>query len=124
MDGESWIESDVFGILAEQAGADAVERAGPAQRLVHDAGLLAEDLARDPLDPFRHLGRGSPRERHQQDSARVRATDNQMGDAVGERVRLAGPGAGDDQERSSDMAISSYAVLDGSTLFRIERLKI
>jgi len=47
-----------------------------------------------------------------------------MGDAVCKRVRLAGPGAGDDQQGNSDMAISSYAVLDGPTLFRIERLKI
>jgi hypothetical protein len=101
-----------------------VERAGPAQRLVHDASLLAEDLVRDLLDPFRHLRRGTPRERHQQDPARVRAADNQMRDAVGKRVRLAGPGAGDDQQGSSDMTIGSYAVLDGSTLLRIERLKI
>src|SRR6476660_9364905 len=47
-----------------------------------------------------------------------------MGDAVGKRVRLAGPGAGDDQEGSSDMTIGSHAVLDGSTLLRIERFEI
>ena len=47
------IESDVFGVLAKQPGADAVERARPAQRLVHDAGFVAEDLACDPFDALR-----------------------------------------------------------------------
>jgi hypothetical protein len=47
-----------------------------------------------------------------------------MRDAVGKRVRLAGPGAGDDQQGSSDMPISVDAVLDGSTLLRIERFEI
>jgi hypothetical protein len=47
-----------------------------------------------------------------------------MGDAVGKRVRLAGPGAGNDQEGNSDMTIGSDAVLDGSTLLWIERPEI
>jgi hypothetical protein len=47
-----------------------------------------------------------------------------MGNTMGERVRLAGPGAGDDQERSSNVTVGTNAVLDGSTLLRVERLEI
>ena len=47
-----------------------------------------------------------------------------MSDAVGKRVRLARPGASDDQQGSSDMTIGGDAVLDGSTLLRIERPEI
>ena len=72
----------------------------------------------------RHLGCRAARERHQQDAARIGAADDQMGDAVRQRVGLAGPGAGDDQERSADMAIGRDAVLDGSPLLRIERFEI
>src|SRR5271170_6200520 len=38
---------------------------GPAERVGHDAGIVAQDLAGDPFDPFRHFGRGASRERHQ-----------------------------------------------------------
>lgn len=47
-----------------------------------------------------------------------------MSNTVGKGVRLAGPGAGDNQQGSSDMTIGGDPVLDGSTLFRVERLKI
>jgi hypothetical protein len=60
VNGEGWIESDMVGIFAKQPGADAVERAGPAQRLIHDCGVLAEDFAGNPLDPLRHLGGRAP----------------------------------------------------------------
>ena len=43
---------------------------------------------------------------------------------MGKGIRLAGPGAGDDQKGSSDMTVGGDPVLDGSTLFRVERLKI
>ena len=124
VNGESGIEADLVGIFAKQPGADTVEGAGPAERVGHDAGIVAQDLAGDPVDPFRHFGRGASRERHQQDSARVGAADDQMGDTVGEGVRLARSGAGDDQQRCPDMAVATDAVLDGSALLRIKRLKI
>ena len=41
VDGESGIESDLVGIFAKQPGADAVKCSGPAQRIVHEAGLVA-----------------------------------------------------------------------------------
>ena len=46
-----------------------------------------------------------------------------MCDAVSQRVRLAGPRAGDDQEGSPDMTIGGDAVLDGPTLLWIERFE-
>ena len=100
---ERGIETDPIGVLAKQAGANAVERAGPIQGLVHDARPVAEHLARDSLDPLRHFGCGAPGERHQQDSAWIGTADDQTRDAVGKRVRLARAGAGDDQQRNADV---------------------
>jgi hypothetical protein len=39
VDGEVVVEADLFGIEAEQPGADAVEGAGPGKRVGHDAGI-------------------------------------------------------------------------------------
>jgi hypothetical protein len=47
-----------------------------------------------------------------------------VSNAVGKSIRLAGSSAGDDQQGSSDMTVGGDPVLDGSTLFRVERLKI
>ena len=46
-----------------------------------------------------HLARGAARERQQQDAFGRHALLDQVGDAAGERPRLAGAGAGDDQHR-------------------------
>jgi hypothetical protein len=124
VDGEGWVQSDLVGIFAKQPRTDTVEGADPAQRIGHDAGTGAKNLACDPLDPFRHLGRCAPRKRHQQDPAGVGAADDQMGDAVSEGVRLAGSGAGDDQQRRPDMSTGGDPVLDRTTLLRIKRLKV
>ena len=87
--------------------------------------LITQDLARDPLDPPGHLGRGPPGERHQQDAARVGAIDDQMRDPMGEGVGLAGPGAGDDQQRASRRAHApAQAVLDGPPLLGIELFEV
>jgi hypothetical protein len=45
-------------------------------------------------------------------------------DTVSKGVRLAGPGAGDDEQGASHVTIGADAVLDGAPLFRVERLKI
>ena len=95
-----------------------------AQRVGHDAGVVADDLARDPLDPPRHLGGGAPRERHQQDAARIGAVDDQMRDAVGQRVGLARSRAGDHQQRRTTVPSPTDAMLDGAPLLRIEVFKI
>jgi hypothetical protein len=45
-----------------------------------------------------------------------------MGDAMGERVRLAGPGPGDDEKRSA--LFLRRAMFDGPSLLGIEFLQI
>ncbi len=67
----------------------------------------------DRLDPAQHLGGGAAREREQQDPPRVRAALDKLGDAVHERGRLAGAGAGDDEQRP-------VAVLGGGELVGVE----
>ncbi len=125
VDGEGGIKSDLLGIFAQQPGANAVEGAGPAQRVGHDAGLVAEHLACDPLDPLRHLGRRAARECHQQDTSRIGAVDDQMGDAMGQRVGLAGARTGDDQQRrptwpSPDTPCSTARRCSGLSVSRYE----
>jgi hypothetical protein len=62
------------------------------------------------------------RERHQQDAPGIRAVHDQMRDAVGEGVGLAGSGAGDDQQRRT--WTGPRAMLDGAPLFRIETVEV
>jgi hypothetical protein len=63
------------------------------------------------------LGRGPAREGEEQDAARIGALHHQMGDAVCERVGLAGAGARNDQQRPR----LSVAMLDGAALLGIQR---
>ena len=53
----------------------------------------------------------------------IRAGDDQMRDAMRQRVGLAGTRAGDDQERR-DVVEGRTAVLDGPALFGIERREV
>ena len=81
--------------------------------------------SRDPLDPSRHLGGGAARKRHQQNPSRIGAVDDQVRDPVRQGVGLAGPCAGDHQERRSRRAVLlPDAVLDGPPLLWIEGLKV
>ena len=123
VDREGGIEADLIGVFAQQPRADAVEGSGPGQRVGHDAGIVAHHLARDALDPARHLGRGAARERHQQDPPRIGALDDQMRDPMGERVGLAGSRAGDHQQRRRRQS-SHSPVLDGAALLGIERVEV
>ena len=87
--------------------------------------MLPHDASRDPLDPSRHLGGGAARERHQQNPPRIGAVDDQVRDAVRQGVGLAGPRAGDHEERQPRRAVLlPDAVLDGPPLLRIEGLKV
>ena len=79
----------------------------------------AERIADDPLDPSRHLRRRPAREGQEQDAARVGAADDQVRDAVGQRVGLARPGPGNDQERP--VAVLGRAPLIGIELVEIGR---
>ena len=123
VDRERGIEADLLGIVAQQPRADAMEGAGPGQRIGHDAGIVAHHLAGDPLDALRHLGGGAAREGHQQDAARIGAVDDQVGDPMRQRVGLAGSRAGYHQQRRAG-ARSRGAVLDGAPLFWVEAVEI
>ena len=57
-DGEAGVEADRVGVVAQQAGAHAVEGAGPFQP-AGEAAVAAERLAADPLG----TARPSPRPR-------------------------------------------------------------
>jgi hypothetical protein len=65
-------------------------------------------------------GGGAPRKREQHHAARISARSNQVGDAVGERVGLAGTCTRDDEERRGFMKITA-AVFDGAALLGVER---
>ena len=120
---EGGVQADLFGVLAQQPGADAVVGAGPGQRVRHDAGVVAHHLARDAFDPLGHLGRGAPGKRHQQDPAGVGALDDQMGDPVGEGVGLSGSRSCDDQQRRRRQS-SRSPVLDRTPLLGIEGFEV
>ena len=120
---EGGIQSDLLGVLAQQPRADAVVGAGPGQRIRHDSGVVAQDLARDAFDPLGHLGRRAPRKRHQQNPAGVRALDDQVGDAMGEGVGLAGTRSGDDEQWCRGQS-SRGTVLDRTPLLGIERFEV
>ena len=122
VDRELRIETDLVGVFAQQARADAVKGPGPGQRVGHHAGALAHHLAGDAFDALGHLGGRAAGKRHQQDAAGVGAVHDQMRDAMGEGVGLAGSGAGDDQQRRA--RTRSRTMLDGAPLFRIEAVEV
>ena len=112
-----------MGVLAQQAGTDGMEGAGPAEarwraRRAHGGGD-------DALGAALHLGGGPAREGQQQDAAGIGAVDDQVGDPVRQGAGLAGAGAGNHQQRPGDVGtVRSDAVLDGTALLGIEGLKI
>ncbi|MGY3420306.1 hypothetical protein ACVWZW_000781 [Bradyrhizobium sp. F1.13.4] len=125
VDGEGRIDADPLGIFAQQPRADAVEGAGPGKRVAHDRGIvLAEYFSGDALDPAGHLGRGAARERHQEDAARIAARDDQVRDAMGQRVGFAGARTGDDEQGRAHGRTIGHAMLHGAALLRIERVQI
>ena len=100
VDGEGGIEPDLLGIFAQQPRADGVERAGPGQRVGHDARRSRPRTDRAMRSTRRVISAAARREKV---SSRMRlgigAVDDQMRDAMGQRVGLARAGAGDDQQR-------------------------
>ena len=125
MDREIGIESDLLRVIAQDPRADSMKRAGPGQRVGHDASVRAHRLGADALDAARHFARRPKRKGHQQDTARIGAVDDQMGDAMGERVGLARPRPGDDEKRSRRRALlHPHAMFDGPSLFGIELFQI
>ena len=125
VDGEGWIDADPLGIFAQEARADAVERAGPGEGVAHDRGVvLAQHLSCDALDPAGHLGRGAAGERHQEDASWIATCDDQVRDAMGERIGLAGARAGNDEQGGAHGRAIGDAMLHGAALLRIERVQI
>jgi hypothetical protein len=59
-----------------------------------------QGLAHDAFGAADHLQRRAPREGQQQDPGGIDTLEDQMGDAVGQRVGLARARTGDDQQRS------------------------
>ena len=84
---EALVEPDAVAVLPDQAIGDRMEGSGP--------GKL--ELAGDALRPARHLQRRATCEGEEQDALGRGAFDEQVRDAVRERVGLAGARARDDQ---------------------------
>ena len=79
----------------------------------------------DAPDAPLHLGGGAAREREEQHAAGVGPVDDQMGDAVRQRIGLAGAGPGNDQQRPGDVGTpAGDAVLDRTPLLGIQGFKI
>ena len=78
-------------VPAQHPIADRMKRAAP-----EPAGIDRQKVG----DAVEHLARGFVGEGEQQDVARIDAVLEQVGDAIGERARLAGAGAGDDEQRA------------------------
>ncbi|ENN84041.1 hypothetical protein RHSP_71330 [Rhizobium freirei PRF 81] len=125
VDGEGRIDADLLGVIPQQACADAMECAAPGKRIGGDAGIRTQHLATDPLDAAAHLGGGAARKGHQQNAAWVRTLDDQMRDAMGKRIRLAGAGPGNHKQRPGDMTVAcSRAVLHCQPLLRVQLFQI
>ena len=95
------------------------------QRIDHGTGAASHNLSCDTLNATGHFSRGAARKGHQQDAVGIGTVDDQMGDPVGHGVGLPGTRAGDDQEGDPwSRVLLPDAMLDGSSLFTIEGLKI
>ena len=121
VDRESRIEPDLHCIIAQQFRADGVERAGPTHALGQDPSFVAQRLGADALDPAGHLRCGPPGEGHKQDAARRDAADDEMRDAMRQRVSFPRSSPGDDQKRPGlGPHAPVYAILDRAKLLGIE----
>jgi hypothetical protein len=102
-----------------------MKRPGPCERIGHDAGFAPKNLGADALDAAAHFGRGPAGKGHQQGAARIGAADDQMGDSMRQRVRLAGTRSRDDQQRTADRSIGkANPMLHGSALFAVQCLQM
>jgi hypothetical protein len=107
----------------------AVEGTGPGQPHGGVAGrgavaTLGQRPGHQPLGTPDHFGGGAAAEGQQQDPRRVDTLEHQLCDPVGERGRLAGAGAGDDQQRPAlPVAALAPSVGGGRALFGIEAVE-
>ena len=90
-DGEILRELDGLAVHAQGAVAEGVEGAAPEAR-----GLDAGEV----VHPVEHFLGGLVGEGEKEDLARLDALGQEVGDAVGQRARLARAGAGEHQQRA------------------------
>ena len=90
-DGESARISESAAVAAQHPVADGMKRPAP-----ESARVDREEIC----DAIEHLARGFVGEGEEQDVARIDAVLEQVGDAIRQGARLAGAGAGDDQQRT------------------------
>ena len=97
VDREPRVNADRFAVLPQQA------RSGPVKGASPDAAVHV-GIAQHGGHAFDHLRGGAAGEREQQNPFRRHALRDQPGDAMHQRRRLAGAGAGDDQQRFQAVA--------------------
>ena len=109
IDGEIGLEADEFGIAAQQAGKDGVERAHPQ--------LGCHIGACQRLDALTHLACGLVGERERHDAPWFIALMEQVHDLIGQHTRLSRPRTGNHQLRP-------VAILDRGALLVVQFLQI
>jgi hypothetical protein len=90
---EAGLQPERGGVQAHHPVCDRVERAA------HDRARVRRHPLRQRARPLDHLARRAPRERQQQDPLGRDALAQQPRHACAQRRRLAGAGAGEDQQR-------------------------
>ena len=109
-DGEVRLEADELGVAAEDAHGERVEGAEPGHAL--------DDAADEVADAGLHLAGGLVGEGDGEDLVRAGAAGvEEVGDAGGQRLGLAGAGAGEDEDRAVER-------LDGGALGRVEVVEV
>ena len=98
-DAEARLEQHVGAELAEQLGAEGVDGA---------ALDLRRGVAESSLESMRDLAGGLVRERERADARRIECeVFDQEVNALGEAIRLAGAGAGEDEQRAGSASIAA-----------------
>ena len=110
MNGELRIEAEPGGIFPQQPRADRMERAGIGRRRLR-GGFGRQPPLQQTLHPPVQLRRRAARERREHDALGIGAAEDQMGDAVGEHVGLAGARARDHEQRLRAFGVAG-AMLD------------
>ena len=97
LDREGVGQADAPGVVAQQAGPDAVEGAGPRQRRRSLRAAQAQRLVQHAAHAPLHLDGRTAGEGQQQDALRVGPGEHQAGDARRQGQGLSRPCAGDDE---------------------------
>jgi hypothetical protein len=95
MDRERGIDPDVARVVTQKPSPNRMECAGPGDRSKGGRLFQGHGGGHNSLDAPGHLGRGSPGEGEEQDTARVRSVNDKVRYPVRQRVGLTGTGAGD-----------------------------